>query len=112
MTIRTGDKEFFIIGGLLLLMLIVWAFLTGRLAGLGVSLPSYSYGQPGMVVPTYSGGGSDPWASVVPGFNDPGSGSWVPPDINIDVHGQPIGYLAPYFPLFGFVGVDSAMVFQ
>jgi hypothetical protein len=112
MTLKTGDKELFIIGGLLLFVLAVWAFLSGRLEGLGLSLPSYSYGQPGMAVPTYAGPGSNPWGSIVPGFTDPGSGATDPGSITIDVHGQPIGYLAPYFPLFGFVGVDSAMVFQ
>lgn len=110
---RQGDKELLIIGATVVGIILVRAFLEGRFSGLGLSLPSYSFGQPGMALVTNPVGGANPYQSTVPGFSDPG-GNPQPPAANININVPPLvfGTIAPYFPLFGFIGVDSTMVFQ
>jgi hypothetical protein len=122
-----GNKELFVVLGAGIAIVLVAAFLEGQQAPVQAAQPGPS-AYPGgaawpftVVPPSLSGtgpGGStgspgtgDPWSWTVPGAPDPSTFP-QPAPININVTGQPFGYLAPYFPLFGFVGVDTTQEFQ
>jgi hypothetical protein len=119
----TGDKE-------LLLVALALAFVYSVVQSLGGSvtttpgLSATSGGawdgspvptQPGIAPPAsaWGYGSSSPWDWPVQGF--PPGYPWYPQPapINVDVYGSYPGTLAnSYFPLFGFVGVDTYQAFQ
>lgn len=130
---RIGDKEFVTVGAALAVLYAVYRMLeqpavqvtpgpTGIPGGAwDGSVPYYAtpngavYGIGGSGTP----GAPSPAAPDVnvlgfpiPGF--PPIGPWSPPPVTVDLTINPPGnqgYNA-YFPLFGFVGVDSSQAFQ
>ncbi len=94
---KTGDKELLILGAIgLILLWLIW----DRSPAAPVQLAS---GSPW-------GNNGDPYQWVNPGFQNPTG--WGPSNVNLNVTGNPISGLAPYMPLFGFVGVDTTQLYQ
>jgi hypothetical protein len=54
---------------------------------------------------------STPLSPTINGFPAPGTLP-TPAPINVSVSGTGLGIVAPYFPLFGFVGIDSTQLYQ
>lgn len=105
---KTGDKELWIVGAaLVVLVILLWL---SSLRGTAQPTPGGSNVYFGGSNPW--GGNQNPWTWTVPGFPDPGNNTLIPAPININVNQSGFGGLEPYFPLFGFVGVDTTRVFQ
>lgn len=90
-----GNREFLIWLGAALLLLIL-------LLRRPKAQPTPGVGNPW--------GSGNPWTWTVPGFPD--SPAITGGNITVDVHGQRFAGIGDYFPIFGFVGIDTTMIYQ
>jgi|ERR1700691_3638539 hypothetical protein len=104
---KPGDKELaFWLAVIAVVLWILWHWLHRRAAVLGGTYPSQEL--PGL-------GASDPWSLPVPGFPPPIGFNWSPSynfgGVNVNEYPYSSG-INSYFPMFGFVGIDSSQIYQ
>lgn len=101
---RTGDKELVLYGGIAVFLILVWALLRNR-----NPLPAVLQNAAGGGIPEIG----SPYGFPVPGFPQTAVAPMpVPAPIVVNASASPFGWIAPYFPLFGFVGIDATQIYQ